>query len=188
MVGHKSGKSKRRSPKKRSTVLRVIQNDAVHGFLEMLLTLGILYFAFSGAMTLALRTDSFWMAVVSQSMKHDGDAWRQYYTGNDMNPSKFPIQGGFERGDLLIIQGVCSFSEISVGDVVAMDQGPDVIPLVHRVVSIWDENGAAHFFTKGDANSYPLPIEKSNVPEQIIGKVIFVIPKIGYISLWFQGQ
>jgi len=69
-----------------------------------------------------------------------------------------------------------------------MDQGPDVIPLVHRVVSIWYENGEARFLTKGDANSYPLPIEKSNLPEQIIGKVIFVVPKIGYISLWFQGQ
>jgi signal peptidase I len=88
----------------------------------------------------------------------------------------------------LIIQGVSSFSEIRVGDVVVLDQGGNTIPLVHRVVEIWYENGSPRFMTKGDANSRPLPAEVANRPEQILGKVIFVIPKLGYISLWFQGQ
>lgn len=188
MAGYRSGKTARHRAGVKPAVLKVLKNKSVQGLLEMLLALGILYFAFSGAMMLALRTDSFWMAVVSQSMKHDGEAWRQYYISRGIDPSKFPIQGGFERGDLLIIQGVSSFSEIAVGDIVVMDQGQGVIPLVHRVVSIWYENGAPRFLTKGDANSYPLPTERSNKPEQIIGKVIFVVPKIGYISLWFQGQ
>jgi len=165
-----------------------LRRGLLRDFVELVLMLGILYFLFSGAMTLALRTDSYWVAVVSQSMKHDGDAWRQYYTSNGVDPSGFPIQGGFERGDLLILQGLGSFVDLKVGDVVVLDEGSGVIPLVHRVVSIWFEDGSPRFMTKGDANSTSLLIEKLNRPEQIIGKAIFVIPKLGHVSLWFQGQ
>lgn len=156
--------------------------------IELVLMLGVLYFLFSGVMTLVLRTDSYWVAVVSQSMKHDGDAWRQYYINDGVDPSQFPIQGGFERGDLLIVQGLDSFSGLKVGDVVVLDEGSGYIPLVHRVVSVWYENGSPRFMTKGDANRISLPIERANSPDQIIGRAIFVVPKIGYVSLWFQGQ
>lgn len=160
----------------------------VNGTVEFLLMLGILYFAFTGVMILIFRTDSFWRGVTSQSMKHDDYSWRQHYIDRGIDPSQFPIQSGFERGDLLIIQGVISFSEIKIGDVVVLDQGSGVIPLVHRVVEIWYENGSPRFATKGDANSRSLPSEETNRPEQILGKVILVVPKLGYLSLWFQGQ
>jgi len=167
---------------------KVLDHRIVRDVFEFLLLLGILYFSFNGVAMLALRTDSYWMGVTSDSMKHEDNSWGQYYIDMGIDPSKFPIQGGFERGDLLIVQGVSSFSEISIGDVVILDQGSDVIPLVHRVVAIWEENGSARFMTKGDANSSSLATEISNRPEQIIGKVIFVIPKLGFISLWAQGR
>jgi hypothetical protein len=187
MAGSRNGGTKFFSEVK-SSIHKFLSRGRVRGFLELALTLGVLYFFFNGIMTMALRTDSYWMAVVSQSMKHDGDDWRQYYVNNGFDPSNFPIQGGFERGDLLIVQGVGSFSEIGIGDVVVLDMGTGTMPLVHRVVAIWEENGSARFTTKGDANKSILAVEKSNRPEQIIGKVIFVFPKIGYIGLWFQGQ
>ena len=164
-------------------------HQKLYDVFEFLLILGILYFLFTGTVTLVMGTDSFWMGVTSQSMIHKDDhSWRQYYVDKGIDTSKFPIQGGFERGDLLIIQGIGSFSDVNIGDVVVLDQGSGVIPLVHRVVKIWDESGSARFMTKGDANTSPLLTEMSNRPEQIIGKVILVIPKLGYISLWFQGK
>ncbi|MGQ9787815.1 MAG: signal peptidase I [Candidatus Hadarchaeaceae archaeon] len=186
MVGPRKKRKLRRAILSLKNFLR---RPTVHGTVEFLLMLGILYFAFTGVMILILRTDSYWRGVTSQSMRHEDDfSWRQYYVDRGIDPSQFPIQGGFERGDLLFVQGVSSFSEIKVGDVVILDQGRGVIPLVHRVVQIWYENGLPRFMTKGDANSLPLPSEEVNRPEQILGKVIFVIPKLGYISLWFQGQ
>lgn len=161
----------------------------VHNVLVFLLLLGIFYFSFMGAMTVALRTNSFWMGVLSDSMKHNGETWRDYYTARGENSYRFPIQGGFERGDLLIVQGVSSISEISVGDVLIIYREHD-IPLTHRVVEIWEEGGEARIKTKGDANEisssgigdYPIK------PNQILGKVVFVIPKLGFISLWSQGR
>jgi signal peptidase I len=138
------------------------------------------------------------MGVTSGSMKHDDGAWRGYYTAQGKNSYIFPIQGGFERGDLLIVQGVNSVSEISVGDVLIIDRGQGVTPLTHRVVEIWEENGEVRLMTKGDANpqSYEYFTEGNRMvpgdypikPSQILGKVVFVIPKLGYISLWFQGK
>lgn len=79
-----------------------------------------------------------------------------------------------------------------------IDRGPDVTPLTHRVVEMWEENGALVLKTKGDASltSYGYFYEGGRRvqgdypirPEQILGKVIFVIPKLGYISLWFSGR
>ncbi len=181
-------------------------HSIVHGVFEFLLMLGILYFLMAGALVLAFRTDSFWMAVYSDSMRHYGDGWRNYFENETTrqllfsnaglsiknlgaeNTSTFPIQGGFEKGDLLIIQGVSSPSEIAIGDVLIVDLGPNNMPLVHRVIAIWEENGDVRFTTKGDGNPVLLSDDKFTKPEQIRGKVVFVIPKLGYISLWFRGQ
>lgn len=191
-------------------MFRFFGHTIVKEILGFILLLGIFYFTIAGVLTLVLRTDSFWMAVISNSMTHDGESWREYFENaterqqlflqaglSDQvknvgaeDTSTFPIQGGFEKGDLLIIQGVSSVSEIVIGDVLIMDQGPGVIPLVHRVVAIWEENGDARITTKGDANQHiwkSVPDERAIKPEQILGKVVFVIPKIGWISLWFQG-
>jgi signal peptidase I len=135
-------------------------------------------------------------------MAHDVEDWEQhynndeYYAGYDI--SKFPIQDGFERGDLLVLQGISSPADIAIGDVVVVDRGPDAMPLVHRVVAIWEENGDARFMLKGDHNPEPHEYYYEDgtmvlgdypiYPQQIKGKVIFVIPKLGYISLWFQGN
>ena len=189
MAGPKRRKKiRRRASRTKKLMLRFLGRTIVKDTIVLLLLVGIIYFTFMGSLTLVFRTDSFWMSVTSGSMKHDDGAWRDYYTARGENSYRFPIQGGFERGDLLIIQGVNSVSEIAVGDVLIIDRGPDVIPLTHRVVEIWEENGEVRLKTKGDANagfvSGDYPIE----PSQILGKVVFVIPKIGYISLWFQGK
>ena len=188
MAGSKpKAKVRRFASRTKKLMFRFLRHGTVRGVLEFFLILGILYFLMSGIFVLAFRTDSYWMAVISDSMKHDWGGWSQYYTDHGYDPSQFPIQSGFERGDLLIIQGVYSVSEVAVGDVVVMDQGPGRDPLVHRLAAILEENGEARFITRGDASWNRNKFEQFE-PEDILGKVVFVIPKIGHIALLFQGR
>jgi signal peptidase I len=192
---------------------KVITNPTFKGIMEFLLLIGVIYCLMAGVATVAFRTDGYWMAVFSGSMTHEDDSWKPYFENQSVrqslfgrytvplqsdnimtfDTSKFPIQGGFERGDLLFIQGVSSVSEISVGDVLIIDRSP-IMPLTHRVLAMWTENGKVRFTTKGDHNTPPynsqeiLSDDLSIRPEQVVGKVIFVVPKIGTLSLWLQGR
>lgn len=106
--------------------------------------------------------------------------------------SNFPIKNGFSRGDLLIIMGTDNYS---VGDVVVYhlenlnsdeemckrfkifikQRGIDRV--VHRIIAV--ENG--EYIVKGDHNEIADQCRLKK--EQFLGKVIFVIPKIGYLKI-----
>jgi len=172
----------------RKKIQKFISKPAVKDTLTFFIMVGIFYFGITGTLTLALGTPSFWMAVTSNSMRHLDESWSYAYTSRGYDITKFPLQGGFERGDLLIVQGIRSPSEISVGDVIVIDMGEGNIPLVHRVYEIWEENGELRFRTKGDANFGSLSSEMSIVPSRVIGRAIFVIPKIGHIFLLIQRR
>jgi hypothetical protein len=191
----------------RESVISFLTHGIVKGALEIVLMLGFLYFAFAGSFMLIFNTESYWMAVVSDSMTHEAadEYWKAYFEDEQVrnlfllrqgvripedrlyDTSGFPIAGGFSRGDLLIIKGISSVSEISVGDVLIINRPYD-IPLTHRVLAVWEEDGEIGFTTKGDRNPYLISEDRAVRPEQIVGKVIFVVPKLGSISLWFQGR
>lgn len=68
---------------------------------------------------------------------------------------------------------------IKVGDIIAYSKIIPFAPrqiIIHRVVSINEE--PLIFKTKGDANPSPDPWDIS--PREIVGKVIFTIPKLGW--------
>mgnify|MGYP000241631552 CR=1 FL=1 len=186
----------------------LVRHSTVKEIVETVLFIVALYFLVVGVLILAFNTSSYWMGVVSNSMNHEEWVdWKLYFQDQSMrqfllsqsnleyiseqdhlyDPDHFPIQGGFARGDLLVIRGVNSISEISVGDVIIIER-PNDIPLTHRVFAAWEENGKIRFTTKGDYNSYLLSDDMIVYPEQIIGKVVYVIPKLGNISVWFQGR
>jgi len=75
-------------------------------------------------------------------------------------------------GDLLVVRGT---SSVEVGDIVAFRRGSDIV--VHRVYNV-TENG---IITKGDAYSQPDPwiIQR----DEILGKVVFSIPLLGYVHM-----
>lgn len=179
------------------------------GLAEIILSLSLVYFATFSFATLAAGTSSFWMAVVSDSMSHAGNPnWRMYFEDQSerswllsrygvpgtpdalrtYDTTKFPIQNGFERGDLIIVKGISSISEISVGDVIIIKGEDGGMPMTHRVLAIWQENGKVRLITKGDHNPTPLPQERRILPEQVIGKVVCVVPKLGWPSIIFQGR
>jgi len=80
-------------------------------------------------------------------------------------------------GDVVMVRTVPAQS-VAVGDIIRYrKEGVDVI---HRVVAIKNEGGL-QFVTKGDANN----AEDTPVPaEALRGKVVLVVPKIGWVSIW----
>lgn len=74
-------------------------------------------------------------------------------------------------------------SEIQVGDPITFVMNEELTVATHRVVRIDAEN--SHFYTKGDANDAPdaAPVHFNN----LLGKPVFTIPYLGYISSYVQS-
>ena len=109
----------------------------------------------------------------------------------------FPMQpttiiGGSMRptldvGDVVIIAKV-SADTVKPGDIIQFRQ-PEGVTTVHRVVEIQEIEGKRVFITQGDANS--VPDANPVIPENVVGKAIFEIPKIGWAAIavkeFFRG-
>lgn len=86
--------------------------------------------------------------------------------------------------DIILDARVDDFSKIKVGDVITFNRlmtgDTQEKMITHRVVDIRDMNGKYEFITKGDANSTAdtKPVRE----EDIIGKTIIKIPKLGIIT------
>jgi signal peptidase len=96
-------------------------------------------------------------------------------------------------GDIVIIKNnsfETSFNNLKVGDIIVFrapeatteDGKPKVI--VHRISEIGTDDGKEVVMTRGDANPYSIPgIDFPLYMENYVGKVVYVIPKIGTISM-----
>jgi len=114
----------------------------------------LLAFGINQGLALGLQTDLPIVAVESNSM--------------------IPV---FSQGDILLLQGQASYS---VGDVIVFSPSPQATPVVHRIVEI---NPDGTYQTKGDANNSQLPFEKKISEGQIHGKVILIVPYLGWIKI-----
>ncbi len=85
----------------------------------------------------------------------------------------------FYKGDMLMLQGAGQ-EQLSIGDIIVFDPPAGGTPVVHRVVEI---NSDGTFQTKGDANSGQLFYEKSIDHSQVHGRVIMIIPFLGWIKI-----
>lgn len=85
----------------------------------------------------------------------------------------------FSQGDMLILQGTTQES-LNVEDVIVFDKPGGGTPIVHRIVAI---NNDGTFQTKGDANAGQLPYERSIEYEQVHGKVVMIIPYMGWFKI-----
>ncbi len=108
----------------------------------------------------------------------------------------------FYRGDIVVVQNVHApyygleeldpYNDIEVGDVVIYNAKWYPDPVIHRVISIDEINGSKYYTIKGDNNEAADPYLVS--PDQISGRVLslggnlLIIPKIGYVTLFFQEQ
>jgi signal peptidase I len=147
----------------------------------------IIAFLVNQALAFGLSTDKPVVAVVSGSMVHDSSTEVNHYQWleNNMGYSKseinsWPIKDGFLVGDLPIIQGSNGNQNYKVGDVIVYSIPGQSIPIIHRIIKV---NPDGSYMTKGDHNPTLLPFETSVKPEQVHGKVIFIIPKLGYFKV-----
>ena len=82
-------------------------------------------------------------------------------------------------GDVVIIAKL-SADVIETGDIIQF-RVPEGVTVMHRVVEIQETEGAKFFITKGDANDEP--DAEPVIPENVVGKAVFTIPKIGWASI-----
>lgn len=94
------------------------------------------------------------------------------YSGS-MNPE-------IEIGDIVIIKETKT-DEIKKGDIIEYIDSDLKVPIIHRVIEKNTEGQNPVFITKGDANN--AADENPVLEQQIVGKKIFKIPKIGWIPI-----
>lgn len=70
--------------------------------------------------------------------------------------------------------------KIKVGDIIQYWRQGDPAPTIHRVIEVNYAGGVAYIVAKGDANDAP---DDPITVTQTVGKVILVIPKIGWVSI-----
>ena len=90
------------------------------------------------------------------------------------------MRPNIDVGDIVLVSET-DIKEIKVGDIIQFKTENVPLPIIHRVYNIHQEDYNLVFITKGDDNDNPDMDPVS--PEQIMGKVIFNIPKIGWISI-----
>ena len=105
--------------------------------------------------------------------------------------SMLPIPENYK---IMIVQSGSMAPAIKTGSIVIVKPSPDYkagdiitfgpysktkAPTTHRIVEIKEENGQTSYITKGDANDAPDDGEISK--KDIIGKVLFDIPYLGYV-------
>ncbi len=124
------------------------------------------------------------VAVVSGSMEHDASVENDHYGWLEKNLDydrayidSWPIDNGFNVGDMPVVRGQ---EKYRIGEVIVYSVEGINAPIIHRIIKINDDDT---YQTKGDNNSGQLHYEFSVKPEQIKGKVIFIIPKIGYFKV-----
>ena len=86
----------------------------------------------------------------------------------------------FVRGDIVVYEKINDIDILKEQDIICYQL--DNIKVMHRIVKINEYNGKKFFVTKGDNLTTNDPLRVSE--EQIIGRIKFVLPKIGYPSVW----
>lgn len=108
-------------------------------------------------------------------------------TSNSMTPT-------IKQGDLLVVEGV-NTSALHVGDIIVYKTTDPYLSgelIVHRIVKVYSVNGEiVGYVTKGDNNPQPDNVAgfepPTGIPPQdVVGKVVFVIPLLGYFVLFLK--
>jgi len=172
-------------------------DSALSWVVALVLAFIVVKFIFFPALTFLLGTQLPLVVVESSSMEHPGSFvgnvigaennfevwWREkgeWYEQNGIDKedtTSWELRTGFDKGDIMIVYGRF---QPEVGDVIIFEANTKH-PIIHRIISI---NGNT-IQTKGDNNDGQLPIEKTINKNDLVGKAVFRIPKLGWIKLVF---
>ena len=88
-----------------------------------------------------------------------------------------------EVGDIAVTVQT-SPEAIKIGDIIQYWKQGEPAPTIHRAIEIYKSGATTYIVTKGDANTAP---DDPITPTGTVGKVIFVIPKLGWISIHLKA-
>jgi signal peptidase len=99
------------------------------------------------------------------------------------------MEPAYYRGDILFLE-LWEWPPIDTGDVVVYSLSDRDIPIVHRIVSVHEEETELWLLTKGDNNNVndrglyrnTLWIKRSN----LMGRVRMYLPYVGIITIWLN--
>ena len=84
--------------------------------------------------------------------------------------------------DVIVVNGNDHFSDLKLGDIIVFHASAEDKVIVHRVAEILSQDPRI-IRTKGDANPGSIPgIDYPVAQQNYIGKVVYVIPQIGYVT------
>lgn len=176
----------------------VWKDDSLKGWIISLVFLFIIIkFVFFPVLNLVTGTELPLAIVESCSMYHKGDLfgnfdnwWNRHdYKYKDFQIEKsefsdFSLKRGFNKGDILFIIKAKP-EKLEIGDIIIFN-AEQRNPIIHRIISIKQENGKYVFSTIGDNNNGQLSIEMEISEEQLVGKAIVkIFPFIGWGKLVF---
>ena len=103
--------------------------------------------------------------------------------GNPELLTAYVVQSGsmepaITTGSMVFVK---SHVEYNQGDIITFNQKGEnqaLIPVTHRVAEVKEQEGIKVFITRGDANN--APDLQPTFADQVIGKVVFTVPYIGY--------
>jgi len=163
------------------------KSDSVWSWIiDLIIAFILVKFVFFPILALIFNSPLPLVVVESTSMLHEADFdnfWQEYggfYEERNITKEMFSgwkFKNGFDKGDVMVIQGQ---KEYHLGGIIVFRIPNQSTPIIHRIIK---ENG--EFSTKGDHNPYQLSYEKSISKDQIIGKAVGKIPKIGWIKMVF---
>jgi len=130
-------------------------------------------------------------------MYHQGDVfsssdnwWSRHeekYSALNINESEFSdfsMKKGFNKGDILFIIKATP-EKLKIGDIIIF-KSSQKNPIIHRIISIKQENGEYIFSTVGDNNNGQLSEEIRISQNQLVGKAVFkLVPLAGWGKLIF---
>lgn len=95
------------------------------------------------------------------------------------------MEPAISPGDVVVVADAPA-SRIGEGDVITFARPGVDTPTTHRVVEVSESEVGEVYTTKGDANEDPdaQPIQES----QVVGKVTFVLPFVGYVIQFVNTQ
>lgn len=93
---------------------------------------------------------------------------------------------GMNKGDIIIVKGLENY-DYKEGDIIIFRRPEPQYktPIIHRVIAVNEINGTKVFSTKGDHNGGQLEYEQEISEDQVIGKAVGRIPKLGWVKLFF---
>ena len=176
----------------------VWKDDSLKGWIISLVFLFIIIkFVFFPVLNLVTGTELPLAIVESCSMYHKGDLFGNFDNWWNRHDSKykdfqiekaefsdFSLKRGFNKGDILFIIRAKP-EKLEVGNIIIFN-AEQRNPIIHRIISIKQENEKYVFSTIGDNNNGQLSIEMKISEEQLVGKaVVKIFPFIGWGKLIF---